>query len=54
MSSKRIVATVFVAFIVSQVLSMAVHGFILASDYQPFYGNLLRPMNPAWRLEPKA
>jgi len=52
MTTKRFAATVAVAFIVSQILAVAVHGFILAADYAPFYGNLLRPMSKEgeWRM----
>jgi len=52
MTSRRIIGTTVVAFIVSQALAIVVHGFILAADYAPFYGTLLRPM-PAegeWRM----
>ncbi|MGQ0649098.1 MAG: hypothetical protein ACT4P7_16200 [Gemmatimonadaceae bacterium] len=44
MTNKRFAATVGAAFLVSQILAITVHGFILAADYAPFYGNLLRPM----------
>jgi hypothetical protein len=49
---KRFVGTVAAAFFVSQVLTIAIHGFILASDYAPFYGNLLRPMSNegSWQM----
>jgi hypothetical protein len=42
MTSKRMALAIGVAFLVSQVLAIAVHGFILAHDYAPFYGTLLR------------
>jgi hypothetical protein len=37
---------------VSQVLEIAVHGFVLRADYAPFYGTLLRPMTGGgdWRM----
>jgi hypothetical protein len=52
MTTKRFAGTCAVAFIVSQVLAIAIHGFILRSDYLPYYGNLLRPMNGEgdWRM----
>jgi len=52
MTTKRFAATCAVAFVVSQILAIAVHGFILSADYAPFYGTLLRPMNgePDWRM----
>jgi hypothetical protein len=47
---KRSLATGAVAFVVSQVLAIAIHGFILHSDYEPYYGTLLRPMSgEAWQ-----
>ena len=50
MTTGRLAFTTFVAFIVSQVLAVAVHGFILAGDYGPYYGSLLRNMDgPAWQ-----
>ena len=52
MSIKRSIAAGAAAFVVSQVLAILVHGFILASDYKPFYGTLLRPMPTEgdWRM----
>jgi len=52
MTRKRFVAATAVAFIVSQILTIAIHGFVLAADYAPFYGTLLRPMatEGSWRL----
>jgi hypothetical protein len=35
-------AAICAAFVVSQVLAVVVHGFVLAADYGPFYGKLLR------------
>lgn len=47
---KRSLATGAVAFVVSQVLAISIHGFILRPDYLPFYGTLLRPMTgEAWQ-----
>ena len=42
MTNKRIAATIVVALVVSEILSTLVHGFVLAGDYGPFYGKLLR------------
>jgi hypothetical protein len=51
MTRARIAATVAIAFLVSQILAIAVHGFILAGDYGPFYGTLLRDQQEAsWRM----
>ena len=52
MTRMRFVAATAVAFLVSQILTIAIHGFLLAADYAPFYGTLLRPMAPegSWRL----
>lgn len=51
MTVGRAVATTFAAFLVSQILAIAVHGFVLAGDYAPFYGNLLRDQrgDPGWQ-----
>ena len=45
MSTKRRAAAVAAVFLASQVLAILMHGLILAADYAPFYGRLLRPMN---------
>jgi hypothetical protein len=51
MTTKRMALTIGAAFLVSQILAIAVHGFILAADYAPFYGKLLRPMDEAsWQM----
>jgi hypothetical protein len=52
MTTRRFIATCAVAFLVSQILGILVHGFILRADYAPFYGTLLRPMNqgPSWPM----
>lgn len=42
MTNKRMAAAICAAFVVSQVLAVVVHGFVLAADYGPFYGKLLR------------
>lgn len=51
MTGKRFVGVCAVAFVVSQLLEIVIHGFVLAGDYAPFYGTLLRPMtgNPGWQ-----
>jgi hypothetical protein len=51
MTTKRFVAACAAAFVVSQILEILIHGFILAPDYAPFYGKLLRPMDRGadWR-----
>jgi len=41
-TNKRLAATVLAALVVSEILATVVHGFVLASDYGPFYGTLLR------------
>jgi hypothetical protein len=51
MTYKRAAVTTLAAFLVSEMLAVAVHGFILASDYAPFYGTLLRPKGvPSWQF----
>ena len=51
MTRARTASTVAAAFVVSQILAIAVHGFILAGDYGPFYGTLLRSQQEApWRM----
>ena len=42
MTYARAAATTFAAFVVSQILAIAIHGFILAGDYAPYEGTLLR------------
>jgi len=51
MTGTRFAGTCAVAFVVSQILEIAVHGFVLAGDYAPFYGTLLRRMQGggAWQ-----
>jgi len=51
MTTKRFVAACAAAFVVSQILEILIHGFILAPDYAPYYGKLLRPMDRGgdWR-----
>ena len=52
MTRTRFVAATIAAFLVSQILAVVVHGVILAADYAPFYGTLLRPMSAQaeWRM----
>ncbi len=45
MTTRRFAATCAVTFLVSQILEIVIHGFILRADYAPYYGTLLRPMN---------
>lgn len=51
MTYSRAAGTTFAAFLVAQVFAIAIHGFILAADYGPFYGTLLRDQqgDPAWQ-----
>lgn len=44
MTRMRFAGVCAAAFVVSQIFEIAIHGFILASDYAPYYGTLLRPM----------
>ena len=51
MTIKRMALAIGAAFLVSQILAIVIHGFILASAYEPFYGTLLRPMSQAtWQV----
>ena len=51
MSYARAAATVFAAFLLSNVFAIAIHGFILAADYEPYRGTLLRDFagGPGWQ-----
>jgi hypothetical protein len=51
MTRKRVVIAIVVVFVLSQVLGIIIHGFILAGDYKPYYGTLLRSQNgpPPWQ-----
>jgi hypothetical protein len=51
MSYARAAATVFAAFLVSNAFAIAIHGFILAADYEPYRGTLLRDFQggPGWQ-----
>ncbi len=46
MSTKRFIGTVVAVFVIAQVFAIVIHGFILGPEYRPFYGTLLRPMEP--------
>lgn len=50
MSYARTAATVFAAFLLSNVFAVVIHGFILAADYEPYRGTLLRSFEsgPGW------
>jgi hypothetical protein len=50
MTRMRIALTTFAAFLVSQVLAVLIHGFVLAADYEPFDGTLLRSGADAWQF----
>ena len=50
MTTKRIVLSTLAAFVVSQVLAGFVHGFILAADYGPYDGTLLRSGAENWQF----
>lgn len=50
MTRMRIALTTFAAFFVSQVLAVLIHGFVLAKDYEPFDGTLLRSGADAWQF----
>jgi hypothetical protein len=45
--TKRFIWTVVAVFVVAQVFAIVIHGFILGADYRPFYGTLLRPIDPS-------
>ena len=52
MTTKRRIAAIAAVFVTAQVLAILIHGFVLAADYAPFYGQLLRPRsdNPGWPM----
>ena len=51
MTTARAAATVFAGFLLSNAFAIAIHGFILAADYEPFRGTLLRDFQggPGWQ-----
>ena len=42
MTGKRMALTIIAALVVTELLSTIIHGLVLASDYAPYYGSLLR------------
>src|SRR5262249_5313107 len=51
MTRTRIVLTGFVGLLVEELLAVLIHGFVLAPDYEPYYGTLLRGgESPAWQF----
>jgi hypothetical protein len=42
MAGKRMTLTIVAAWVVTELLETIIHGLVLASDYAPFYGSLLR------------
>jgi hypothetical protein len=49
MTKTRIFLTGLAALFVAEVLASIVHGYLLAADYAPYYGTLLRGgADPAW------
>ena len=50
MSKTRIFLTGLAALFVAELLAIAIHGYVLAADYAPYYGTLLRGGDsPAWQ-----
>lgn len=52
MSKSRALLAIGVAFVASQILAAVVHGYVLAADYQPYEGTLLRrgTGGPPWQM----
>ena len=51
MTKTRIFLTGLAALLVAEVLAGTVHGYVLAADYAPYYGTLLRGgQDPAWQF----
>jgi hypothetical protein len=54
MTTRRFIGIVLAVFLIAQVFAIVIHGFILGAEYRPFYGTLLRPMDPgagaAWMV----
>ena len=51
MSGKRMAGAIVAAFVVDQILQALLHGFVLAKDYAPYYGTLLRDQRTAgWQM----
>jgi len=49
MTKGRSVGALVAAFVVSQILAVLVHGFVLNADYEPFRGSLLRAQ-ASWQM----
>ena len=49
MTKRRTAAAIAVAFVVSQILDIVVHGVLLNAEYEPFRGSLLRA-NASWQM----
>ena len=49
MTKGRTAAAVAAAFVLSEILAVAIHGFLLDADYQPFRGSLLRA-DASWQM----
>lgn len=49
MTKGRMAGAIAAAFVVSQVLAVAVHGFLLDAEYAPFRGTLLRA-DASWQM----
>jgi hypothetical protein len=51
MTKTRIFLTGFAALVVAEVLASVIHGYVLAADYEPYYGALLRGGDsPGWQF----
>jgi hypothetical protein len=51
MTRTRIVLATVAAFVVANVFAGTIHGFVLAGDYAPYEGTLLRSTDgPAWQF----
>jgi hypothetical protein len=51
MTKTRIFLTGFAALLVAELLASLIHGYVLAPDYEPYYGTLLRGgESPAWQF----
>ena len=51
MSKTRIFLTGLAALFVAEALAIVIHGFLLAADYAPYYGTLLRGGDsPSWQF----
>jgi hypothetical protein len=51
MTKTRILLTGLAALFVAELLASVIHGYVLAADYAPYYGTLLRGGEaPAWQF----